>query len=199
MELTMDVFFEFIFYLSGVIIMVYKYAKKHILLSSVLVLVIVIAIAIVVSYIMTQQSIKYEPLNTLNQLGATTIQKNVSLNYVKSTGYTESVDLPSILMDQVGEVNESINDFNQFNQVFSVLNEANGKTGTLTIPQGASDYSSFDFNLYGWKEEYKMCFDLFPQTDTEIVFVSNNNALEGRIDLGPLSGFLTGVTAYQLQ
>ncbi len=164
--------------------------KKH-EITIVLVAIIVLCVGKIISDKMTEKSVTYEPFTSYGQQ----VQSDVSYSYSKSTGYSESISIQSILTDSAGELNESIGEINNIDEAFTKLDEAAGKSGALTIPAGASDISFGDMDLFCWKKEYKIFFDLIPKSDTEGIIVSGNSALEGKIEIG--TGMLAGITAYQ--
>lgn len=160
-------------------------------------LVITAIIALIIGYavstFMTDKSVRYEPVD----FAGSSINSDVSYNYDKSTGISESYSIESELMGAAGETNESMSDLNEINDAYSKLRDASGKAGILAIPAGASYISANGTDVYLWKKEYKIFFDLIPGEAIEGVVISDNIALEGKLEVS--SGVLAETTAYQLE
>lgn len=179
----------------GVIGRIFKCAWNH-KIFSIFIIVIVIAggsIAKSIDSNMYNASIKYEPI----PYGIPTVHEDINLPYDKSAAYKESLSIGSLIEDSIGEANESASEISEVKDVLSKVEDANGHSGNLFVPSGASGVGVEDIHVYEWEKTYKWFFGQFQGNDTEVVFVMGDSALSGEID-GSSTGVLTGITVYHL-
>lgn len=133
---------------------------------------------------MYSDSITYEPLVSQSA----TLTENLNIPFNKSTGYSESVSIGSVLEGSVGLFSKSAGTLSDVRGVLSKAADASGKKGVLFIPAGASGAGAGDLQVYSWKKTYAQFFGQLPGTELQVVIVMGNSALSGK-----LSAFSTGV------